>query len=211
MKLTKFEHACLDLQDNDTRLIVDPGVFSQSLTDLQGVLALVITHVHPDHFDPEKVTQLIAHNPDMQIFTTQEVAEQLGKQAVITPVAGEVHQVGSLTLEFFGGEHATISEAYPAAQNIGVLVNDRLYYPGDSLVTCSKPHEFIAVPTMAPWLKFSEADAFLRNSGAKQSFPTHNGFINQAGQELYDRLLGSSCQASGKTYQFLAPGTTIDI
>lgn len=211
MKITKYEHACLDIQQQETRLIIDPGVFSKSLTDFTNVHAVVVTHVHPDHFDPKKVNAIIQQNPQVQIATTQEVAEQINYSGVHTPTAGESLVMHDITLEFFGGKHAVISPDYPAAQNIGVLVDDPLYYPGDSLVPCPKPHKVVAVPTMAPWLKFSEAAEFLQSNIAEQVFPTRNGFINTDGQALYDRLFGSVCEKTGKEYQFITPGSSAEV
>jgi L-ascorbate metabolism protein UlaG (beta-lactamase superfamily) len=210
MKITKYEHACLDIVESTTRLVIDPGVYSKSFDNLLSINAVVITHVHQDHFDVDKIKMIVEQNPDVQIFTTKEVAE--GLPGIITKVVspGQVEQAGEFTLEFFGDTHATIDESYPACQNTGVLINNKLYYPGDSLTPCPKPYEVLAVPTMAPWLKFSEASNFIQKSQASQVFPTHNGFINADGQALYDRLLGSVCEQTGKKYQFIKPGESIE-
>ena len=65
MKITKLEHACLDIIVGNSRLIVDPGGWTSPLENYQGITALVITHVHADHFDPEKVQAIIAANPEV--------------------------------------------------------------------------------------------------------------------------------------------------
>lgn len=211
MKITKYEHACLDIEDGASRLIVDPGVYSSSMTDFSDVTAVVITHIHQDHFDVDKVNAIIKANPDVHIFTTQEVAEQLRAKGLIVVGNNTAHQVGDFSLEFFGEQHATIDATMPVCQNSGVLINDKLYYPGDSLVACPKPYNVLAVPTMAPWLKFNEAVPFIEASPASQVFPSHNGFINADGQALYDRLYSTICQQGDKTYKFIAPGESIDV
>jgi hypothetical protein len=39
---------------------------------------------------------------------------------------------GPFTLRFFGGRHSVIHESIPVIDNVGVLVDDAFYYPGDS-------------------------------------------------------------------------------
>lgn len=212
MKLTKYEHACLDIKEGTDRLVVDPGFLSESLTNLNGITALVITHVHPDHFDQTKVAKIIEANPSLQIFTTQEVKDQLGGQGSVTiPDIGKPFTIGAFNLEFFGGQHATIAPTYPANQNYGVLVNDKLYYPGDSFTPCPKPHQVLAAPAMAPWLRFDDTTSFVPTSSASKFFPTHNGFLNDAGTDLYERMFKGLAEAIKKDYIFLAPGDLLDI
>jgi hypothetical protein len=211
MKLTKFEHSCLDIKDGSDRLIIDPGLYSASLSDFKNITVVVITHIHGDHFDPEKIANIITANPQLKIFTTQEVADELKSALVTVPKNQKPYAVGAFRLEFFGDQHDVVSPNFPRAQNFGVLINDKLYDPGDSTTPCPKPHTTLALPTMAPWLKFSETEEFLPTSSAKTFFSTHNGFINQAGQTMYDHFFSGLAKDTGKTYQFLAPGQSIEI
>jgi len=167
MKVTKYEHSCLDISEGNTRLIVDPGVFSKSLTDFQNINAVIVTHVHTDHFDPEKLNAIIGANSGVKIYTTSEVQQQLNNPVVTVVNEGSVQQIGDIQLEFFGKDHALIDKNIPLIQNVGVLINGKLYYPGDSWTECNKPHEWLGMPTHAPWLKHSDAMDFLRQSQAK--------------------------------------------
>jgi L-ascorbate metabolism protein UlaG (beta-lactamase superfamily) len=211
MKITKYEHACLDIQQASDRLLIDPGVFTTSLPNLSNVIALVITHVHPDHLDEEKIERLVVENPAVTIFSTTEVAEKLAKNTVIVPELGKIYTAGSFNLEFFGAEHAMVTASMPRNQNIGVLVNERFYYPGDSFTICPKPHAALAIPSMAPWMKISEAIDFLNVDTAQQVFPTHNGFLNDAGQELCNRLLTAAASTDNKNFTYLKPGESLEI
>lgn len=213
MKITKLEHACLDITDGSSRLIVDPGGWTSPLSDYSNIAVLVITHVHADHFDPEKVQAVLAANNGVRIFTTHEVAAQLPGTEVTVPELGEEYTAGKFTLEFFGGKHASIMEGYPPAganHNFGVLINGTLYYPGDSLTPCPKPHKVLALPAVAPWLKLSEAVDFMAQDSASEVFPTHNNIVNENGEGLLNRLLGGSAEQQGKTYHALKPGESID-
>jgi L-ascorbate metabolism protein UlaG (beta-lactamase superfamily) len=213
MKITKLEHACLDITQGSDRLIVDPGIFSASLTNFAGVTALVITHIHPDHLDIEKVKAILQQSPNVQTFSTPEVAERLSGTQVTVPEVGQQYTVGAFTLEFFGGQHAQIIEGYPAPgldHNVGVLINETLYYTGDSLVACPKPHAVLATPSMAPWLKTVEAANFITADTANRVFPTHNHFLSPDGEGIINNLLSGVAERSNKTYLALQPGESIE-
>lgn len=211
MKITKYEHSCLDVREGETRLVIDPGVFSKSFTDFSDIDAVVITHVHPDHFDPNKIQSIVNENPSVKILTTEEAAKEIGSSNVIIPVAGNPITIADITLEFFGEKHAVIDESYPLAQNFGVLVSDKLYHPGDSFTNCPKPYKLLSTPVHAPWLKFSEAAELVRKSPAKTIFPTHNGFLNADGNDLMTRLMTSVAKETSKTYAYLQPGESIEV
>jgi L-ascorbate metabolism protein UlaG (beta-lactamase superfamily) len=213
MKITKLEHACLDITIGGSRLIVDPGGWTSPLSSYEGITALVITHVHADHFDSEKVYAIVAANPDVQVFTTDQVASEITGGAVTIASVGEQYSAGDISLEFFGGQHAVIMEGYPPAgadHNFGVLINDTLYYPGDSLTPCPEPHSVLAIPSTAPWLKLIEAVSFMREDTANEVFPTHNNIVNENGENLLNSLLGGAAEQQGKTYHALKPGDSIE-
>lgn len=213
MKITKLGHAGLDISQDGSRLIVDAGTdnFTKPLKDYSGIAAVVVTHVHMDHLDESKIHKIAAQNPSLVIYCTQQVADKLSEEWKITvPEVGMQYKAGPFTLEFFGGQHAIIMDDYPQDQNFGVLVNDTLYYPGDSLTTCPKPHAITAAPSVAPWLKLSEAANFIRQDSAKQIFPTHNGIVNDVGAMIINNMLGGATEAAGKTYTILRPGESLE-
>ena len=47
----------------DRRILVDPGNFSSGFENLTDLDAILVTHNHPDHFDPEPAARLIRANP----------------------------------------------------------------------------------------------------------------------------------------------------
>ncbi len=111
MKITKFEHACLLIEDLGQYLVIDPGMFAESLpTTLKNVSAIVITHQHGDHLDQEKLLALINHNPDATIFAPRDVIESLESMNVKKEIAepGVSHTAGSFALDFYGTDHAII-------------------------------------------------------------------------------------------------------
>jgi len=100
MQITKYEHACLDITEDNTRLIIDPGGFTQSLKDFSHIDVVVITHMHGDHFDPNLLQKIIEHSPQVKIFTTKEVAQKFTANTQVANLAKPV-SVGDITDRVF--------------------------------------------------------------------------------------------------------------
>lgn len=71
MRLTKFEHAALLLEDLGKKLFVDPSSFTSPLTDTAGTVAVVITHEHADHWTPEQLGRVVDLNPGVPIYAPE--------------------------------------------------------------------------------------------------------------------------------------------
>lgn len=209
MKLTKYRHACFTVEKEGKVLVVDPGEFSTDFIAPENVVAVVITHEHPDHFDPEHLAEIIDKNPEALILAPHSISDKLeafNHQAVN---ASEAVEVGPFSLAFRGGQHATIHDDIPTIENIGMLINELLYYPGDSFVLPGQPIDTLLLTAGAPWMKISEAMNFLSAIQPRLAVPTHDAILSIEGQEIADRLLGSTAQNIGCEYKRLE--TPIDI
>lgn len=203
MKLTKYQHACFTVEDDGKVLVVDPGNQTTDFIAPENVVAVVVTHEHPDHFDHEQLAAIIDKNPDAVIVGHEAVVSQIEVFQTKAVNAGDRLTIGPFSLEFFGGEHAVIHKSIPVAANLGVLINDLIYFPGDSFVNPGKPVDSLAIPANAPWMKMSEAIDFLTEIKPRLAFPTHDAFLSEAGKDLADRLLGSIAVANNTEYQRL--------
>lgn len=203
MQLTKYDHACFTLEKDGQLLVVDPGEWSSDFISPSNVTAIVITHDHGDHFDHEQIAAIIDENPEAIVIGPETVTSQIEVFQTKTVRAGDSLEVGPFRLAFFGGTHAAIHPSIPSTANLGVLVNDLLYYPGDSLVLPGKPVDTLALPVAAPWLKISEAMDFLTQIHPRLAFPTHDAILSNIGKELIDGRLNATASEIGSTYQRL--------
>jgi L-ascorbate metabolism protein UlaG (beta-lactamase superfamily) len=209
MKLTKHPHAHLTLEQANQKLIIDPGIFSADLGDIANVTAIIVTHSHADHLDADHITQIQAANPSVQLFTTADVAELLDGATVVQH--GERITVGAFELRFYGQEHASIHESVAVPDNIGVLVNDTLYYPGDAFTIPEGTVKVLAVPGNAPWATVGQAMDFIVALKPDIAFPTHNALLSEAGHQVYNTHLDNISKESGTEFHFLQPGDSIEI
>jgi L-ascorbate metabolism protein UlaG (beta-lactamase superfamily) len=202
MQLTKYNHACFTVTKDMQTIVVDPGVFSTDFIIPDSVVAVVLTHQHTDHADITKIQAVIERNPAAIIYAHESTANALG--ITVTNVqSGDVVNAGPFTLAFYGGQHAVIEQSIPPIANLGVMINDHLYYPGDSFTIPSTPVRTLALPIAAPWMKISEAMEFLMHIKPALAFPTHDAILSPEGKEIYDRLLAASATAQNTNYQRL--------
>ena len=211
MKITKYEHACVALEEQGKKMIIDPGAFTATFGEPHHILAVVITHVHPDHFDPGHLRRIQDNNPEVQFFTTAEVAAQFQKPGVAIVKADDTVALGPFTLRFYGQTHAVILPEVAPPQNIGVQVNDSFYYGGDSFITPETSVEVLAVPTSAPWLKISEVADYIRSARPKRCFPTHNALLSEQGHATTSKWISEVCEKEGIGFRFLSPGESLEI
>ena len=204
MKLTKYQHACFTVEKEDASLIVDPGVFTHDLIVPSHVVGVVITHEHPDHFDEALIQRILEANPKATVIAHESISGRFTKYENLAAKTSEPYTIGPFTLRFFGGDHAAISNSMPVPPNLGVLIDDRLYYPGDSFVVPEGVQvQELALPASAPWLKVSESMAFLSAVKPTFAFPTHDAILSNEGKELIDRMLGAVAGGQNTQYKRL--------
>lgn len=203
MKLIKYQHACFTVEKDGQVLVVDPGNLSDDFVAPKRVVAVVITHQHQDHLDPQRLAEIFAKNDDVLVLGPADVIEKVEIENKKAAEPGEKVSVGPFDLEFFGGIHALIHESMPRVQNIGVMINDLIYYPGDSFTEPGRAIDALAIPATAPWMKTGEAMDFLVTVKPHLAFPTHDGFLDDVGKELADNLLGAIAKENGVEYKRL--------
>ncbi|WP_166998249.1 MBL fold metallo-hydrolase [Paramicrobacterium fandaimingii] len=212
MNLTKLEHAAFVIDDAGARLIVDPGAFTTPITDAAGIVAVVITHEHPDHWTPEQLERIRSINPDVRIFGPAGVAAAAEGFAVEVVAAGDDIEVAPFTLRFFGGRHAVIHPSIPIVDNVGVLINGSVYYGGDSFTVPDDVEvDVMAVPAGAPWLKISEVMDFATAVAPKRSFPTHEMVLSRIGKNMSNQRIADVVEAAGGEHVPLEPGESIEL
>ncbi len=212
MRVTKQEHAALIVEASGKTLVVDPGVFTTALVGLNDVVAIVITHEHGDHWTAEQLTRIIERSPGALIFGPAGVAAAATDFDVIVVGDGDTKEVDPFTLRFFGEKHAVIHSSLPVVDNVGVLINDTLYYPGDSFeVPEGVEVDTLAAPVGAPWLKVGEAIDFVLAVKPRRAFGTHEMTLSAAGKGMGHERLKWATEQGGGEYFALEPGDSLDL
>lgn len=211
MQITKLEHACLVIEEQGQRVILDPGSYTRSVGEYQNILAVVITHMHDDHCSESQLDAILKQNPTVAIYGTDEVCKRLSKYKTTAVHHGDFYKHGPFSLEFFGDMHAEIHRSIPLIQNCAVMVNDKLYYPGDSYTQPDREVELLACPTSAPWLKIGDVMDFVSAVRPKRSFATHNVHLSEIGHELNNGRVKLVTEAGGGVFEYLLPGQSTQV
>lgn len=210
MKVTKYEHATLVVSIADDNLIIDPGVFL-SLVDFAKVVAVVITHEHQDHWTPDQLTRILEKSPEARILGPAGVAKAAAEFDVEVVKDGDTVEIGPFVLRFFGEKHAVIHESIPVPDNVGVLVNDELYYPGDSYTVPDAAVGTLAAPIGAPWLKIGDAMDFVLAVKPQRAIFAHDMTLSVAGKGMHSDRLKWATEQGGGAYHPLDVGESIEV
>ncbi|MFG2454722.1 MBL fold metallo-hydrolase [Streptomyces sp. NPDC048512] len=214
MRLTKHAHACVTVEKDDTRLVIDPGTLTPDAADAVGrAQAVLITHEHFDHFDEKLLAAALADRPELQIYGTAGVATALGSQGgrVHTVAEGDTFTVGSVTVAVHGHRHALIHADIPCPDNVGYLLDGgTLYHPGDAYYAPGVPVRTLLLPTSGPWTKLGEAADYVRAVKPERVVQIHELMLSDLGQHSVANLLGEN-GLTGIAVERLAPGTAVQL
>jgi L-ascorbate metabolism protein UlaG (beta-lactamase superfamily) len=206
MQLTHFGHACVLVETDSSRLLIDPGVYSHGfevLTDLDGIL---FTHQHPDHLDIDRLPALIAANPGARLVVdpgSAPVVTDRGLEAQVTRT-GETFTLGGAQIAVVGGEHGVIHVDIPVIPNLGYVVDDgAFYHPGDSFSSPEADIDVLGLPTGAPWLKVSEAVDFFRAVSPRVAIPIHAAALSMP-EKIYGMF--EALAPAGASVTVVPPG-----
>jgi L-ascorbate metabolism protein UlaG (beta-lactamase superfamily) len=193
MKLTKHEHACVVLEKDGAKIVIDPGSFSSGAAEIiAGADAILVTHEHMDHVNEAAVNEALAARPGLRVYAPAGLAGTFAAhQDQFTPVAaGDELTLGSFSITVHGHEHAVIHPDIPVIANVGFLIDGSLYHPGDAYFVPEVPVSVLLLPTSGPWMKISEAADYVRAVRPQQIVQIHEMLLSDIGLFLASNLLG---------------------
>lgn len=186
MRITKLGHSCLLVEDADTRLLLDPGVFSTGFETLTGLAGVLVTHQHVDHLDPNRLRPLLDANPSARLIADPDTAAQLRESSYDVEVidGGDTLTVGEIEVRGVGDWHAIIHPDLPRVRNVGLFLGEKLFHPGDALTVPDHEVQVLAIPAVAPWSKVAETVEYLRAVAPATAFPIHDA--STTAHAMYD-------------------------
>ncbi len=178
MIITKIGHSCLYLKMETLAILIDPGAYAV-VPDLPSVDVLLITHEHPDHFDPEAIKKILVKHKECEIIThagMRSVLLSLNIPSTLI-VGGEVCIRKRVSIERMGNAHACIHADLPLIENCGFYINEEFFYPGDAFIVPEKKVKTLALPVAAPWMRLEECIDYAKVVAPEVVFPVHDGML----------------------------------
>ncbi|GAA2309345.1 MBL fold metallo-hydrolase [Nonomuraea roseoviolacea subsp. roseoviolacea] len=211
MRLTKFGHACVRLEKDGRGLVIDPGMMTPEAEALSGAEAVLITHQHFDHFDPDRLRAAVAERPSLAVYTCPGVALELPDLAEHVTVVrdGDTFSAAGFQVNVVGEKHHLSHPDVPPVDNVGFLVDDEVFHPGDALTLLDAPT--VLVPGQAPWMTVPDLIAYVRKLSPPRAYAVHDGLLNDWGLRVLDGVLAAEAAGLGTTVGRLAPGESVDL
>jgi L-ascorbate metabolism protein UlaG (beta-lactamase superfamily) len=183
MRITKYGHCCLLIEENAKRIITDPGMFSTAQNEAKNIDIVIITHDHGDHLHMESVKHIMKNNPEAVIVTNRDVGALLTKENIFfTKIEdGEEKTINEIRIKGIGNDHAVLLPGITLSMNTGYFIGERFFYPGDSFVEPKSAVDILALPVAGPWMKLSEALEYAEAVQPKTCVPVHDGMLKNPG------------------------------
>lgn len=212
MRLTKLGHACVRLGKNGGVLVIDPGAFSGP-DILAGADAVLVTHEHIDHVDPDTLRAAMTAHPDLRLWACSAVASQFtdfGERARAVAHGDEFTAAG-FSVHVYGEKHAPVHPDVPIVENVGFLVDGELFHPGDSYTVPEDPVGTLLLPISGPWLKTSEMIDYGRAVAPRHAYAIHDALLSPIGLRVTEQFMALAAGQTGATFTRLEPGASADL
>ena len=172
-------------------IAIDPGSFTSGKV-LDGAQAVIVTHIHADHINPDLLTNELLQS-GIEIYGPSQLKSVLGDRDIpftaLKP--GETVTIAGQEVTIFGGKHWPIYDTIPVVENLSLLVGD-VVHPGDDfpveLPNNISKVDTLLLPVSAPWVKLSDAIDFAHRIGATNTHPIHDAILNEQGKALVDNV-----------------------
>lgn len=195
------------IEEGNARILIDPGSYSEDV-DVERLDAILITHNHQDHLDPELIKKLLRKSPQAQVITVAEAGKNLEDAGIVYVTIDDngEHMVADVSVRSFGKKHAYIYGDIPQCQNTGFMVANRFYHPGDSFHNPSEDVEILALPVAGPWMKLAECIDYAKAVKPKAVIPMHDGFVRPGFGQSMRRFPKTMLEPEGIEFCDLADG-----
>ena len=177
MKITKYAQSCIVIELKDKRILIDPGnyVFEKMKPeDFKHINILLITHRHADHCFIDAL-KIISKNSNPTILTNKETNGLLKENGINSEIleVDETKQIDGISIKAIKGKHGIPPDKI-IPEDIGFLINDKIYHPGDTVNFDDKPYaEIVFVPIAGPELSIETAVQFVEDIKCKIAIPIH--------------------------------------
>lgn len=208
MKITKYVHSCLLVEEKGRAALIDPGnyTFQSKALDVRYIDRLdfvLITHEHQDHLDIPFLKTILAQFPNVEIITNPSVVLLLEQQGI------KASARGNKDVSIVEANHEQLFFS-SAPQNVLFHVFSRLTHPGDSFAF-SETREVLALPVQAPWGSTTQAVEKALQLKPRIVIPIHDWHWNQeARKAMYERL-AAYFKEQGIEFRGLETGVTFEL
>lgn len=186
MKISRYLHSCILVEENGASILFDPGSFvfregKVNPEDFKGISGIYITHAHGDHYDIPALKVILANNPGCKIFCNSDMGVVLAEYTLPYEIFEEgEHRVAGFKVKAFFAAHEPVLKR-EMVKNTAFFVNNRFLHSGDSYAPIISEHkpEVLALPVAGPWMDMNRGADFTYKCKAKMVIPVHDEHIKE--------------------------------
>ncbi len=209
MKLTKYEHACFTLEKNGHVIVLDPGSDSFSFTATSNIVAVLVTHEHADHCSVEQLQRIASAAPNASVYGPSSVCSIWRKTTPLN--SNDAFEVGGFTVQPYIMKHDLVHPESTAVDNIGYLIDDTVFYGGDSIQTRQVNASVLLVPIAANWMRLADVIDYTRALQPAIAIPTHDRLLSATGKKIADAHMLHFTKDHEVQYKRLETGTSLTV
>lgn len=169
MRITRFTQSCLLVEEGSGRILIDPSG-EDSGVDFGKLDAVLYTHEHADHFEPGLAKKFIEQGTP--VYANTSTAKLIEGQPNLVQ-DGQKFKAGGFEIKVIELLHCPMPDGSVGPQNVGYLINQKLFHPGDGKELAGLQVDYLAVPITGPDVSMRDAFDFLRQVKAKVGIPVH--------------------------------------
>lgn len=205
MRVTKYTHSCLLIEDKGLKILIDPGNYATFETaQLDQLDYLLITHKHQDHMHLPLIQEIIHKFPNAQIITNPDAAGILEKFSLDS--VGKAND----NIKFKEVPHEDVLVRKPPILNWQFDVFSKLTHPGDSH-SFSTTQEILALPMTAPWGSLVNALKLALKLKPKVVLPIHDWHWNDQARQGSYQFAATVLEKEGIDFKKLVDGDTTEV
>lgn len=213
MKVTKYPQSCLLIEQDGTRILIDPGNHFReagfSPKSLEPIDAVLYTHQHGDHYDRQICDYFLESN--IPIYANRATGQLIGECNVVAD--GEVFHVNNIIVTAKELPHCE-TPAGPGPQNTGYLIDGVFFHPGDGKELDGLVVDGLALPISGPDISVLDAIRFIHQVGAKTVIPIHYDGLKLNPLQVadyIDKYAGAHPEFKKPTYMVLANAQEVEL
>lgn len=184
MTITKYQQSCFLIELLGKTLLIDPGNYAEKANllrpdQLEKLDAILITHEHADHCSPSFIKQFVDRFHPL-ILTNEATQTKLKEEGIDAEVLmpGENVQLDDVTVTGVEQRHGDLPSGNPFPEDIGFLLNNSIYHPGDSRIMDAPPKaDILCCPIAGPEMDFAGSHDLIEKVSPYLVIPMH--YANQ--------------------------------
>lgn len=175
MNITKYPQSCLILEKEGKSILIDPGSFVADkflASDMPELEAILLTHRHPDHANPELISALLAKK-QVPVYANDDTKELLGNLVTNLINPGDTIDIAGFSVEAYNMPHSALPDGSAGPPNNGYVFDGKFLHAGDGISVDDLRVENAAIAIAGPDISLRDAADLIKSIAAKKVIPIH--------------------------------------